>query len=114
MRDKSAYIVPTYNPFLKFIQTFFSLSFSFTKSPHQMGINIREAQRERGSTREINKGNDTTTCASSCLCALEMGAGVSETEKMEERETVCPQDSILEAEVGDLLSRGESSSVLPC
>lgn len=53
-------------------------------------------------------------------CVQEAGR-LLESEKAKERETVCPQNSVLEtedvgvteAEVGELESRGESSSVLP-
>lgn len=92
---------------------FFFLSFSFTKSPHCMGIKIGEArQRERGGE------NDTRTCAFSWVWEARR---LLESEKTKERETVCPQNSILEAEdvrvteaeVAELESRGEWSSVLP-
>lgn len=76
-----------------------------------MGINIHEAWRERG--EEIKEMIQERVHPHECV-HYRWGWGVSETEKMEERETACPHDSGLEtqdvpateAEVGDLLIQG--------
>lgn len=104
------YIVPTTNPFLKLIQAFF-FSFLLIYQIHTPYGYTKHREREREKKRMTQEHVHPHEY-------VQETGGVLESEKTKERETVCSvletEDArVTDAEVGDLLSRGKSSSVLP-